>query len=412
MDLTFFLLSIAFLIFLSGFFSSSETALFSLPTTKIKAYFSDPHPRRKLIAQLLSHPRDLLVTIFMLNTLVNILIQNVFSSMVGLHANLLLRVILPLVITLIIGEIIPKYVGLQNNVAISYHVALTINLIQNLLKVVRRWIIAITTPISRIMFFFLKKEESISREELQHVLKTSEKHGVLQSEEGRIVWGYLNLQDSSVKELMSPREDITAYEIHEPLSKLLHLFGEKKQEQVVVYEKELDNVIGIISAKRYFLFRREMPLRRLLERPFYIPENTSARLLLRRLEEQNQTLAVVVDEYRSISGLISKHELLDNVFGFPSEEQDKNILYTRSGENEIIASGKLELSTFNEIFNVDLTSENNMVTIGGWLTEKLGDIPKNGTKFQSHGFLFQVLSAEPNRVRRIYIRNLNKGERK
>ena len=322
-----------------------------------------------------------------------------------------------MVSTLVIGEIIPKYIGLQYNVSLSYNVAPLIDLLQNVLKPIRKFVIAVTLPISRVMFFFLKKEESISKEELQHVLKKSQEHGVLLPEEAEMVWGYLSLQESSVKELMNPREDMLAYDILEPLSKLLYLFGEKKQVEVAVYEKDLDNIIGIISAKEYLLSQNELSqsqdLRKILKRPLYIPENTPARSLLRRLEEQHQALAIVVDEYGTTSGIIAKNDILALVVGVTEEEKDKNTLYTRSGKNEIIASGKLELSTFNELFDVELESDNNMVTIGGWLMEQMGDIPKSGTKYTTKDFLFHVLAAEPNRVRRIYIRKItNPGLKK
>ncbi len=119
-------------------------------------------------------------------------------------------------------------------------------------------------------------------------------------------------------------------------------------------------------------------------------------------------MAMVVDEYGSISGLITWEDLAEVVIGSIADLRDQKSLYTKAGENEIIASGKLELDAFNEVFHSNLESQNNLMTIGGWLTEQLGDIPKNGTKYETEHFLFQVLSAEPNRIRRLYIRKLNK----
>lgn len=292
MEAALFIIALILLTFCSGYFSASETALFSLSAMKVKAYQTDPDPRKRLIANLVLQPRDLLVTVFMLNTLVNILIQNVSSSMFGFEAGWGLKVGFPLVLMLLFGEIFPKYYGLQNNLSLSYWVAPSINYLQKILKPVRRWIIAVTAPISRMMFFFLKKEESISREELQHVLKTSEAHGVLHPDEAELVWGFLNLQDLLVKELMQPREDMNCYDITEPLTKLTHLFTEKKRTRIPVFDKILDNIIGIISAKQFFLHHHEIndpvDLRRWLDKPFYVPENSPAKLLLRRLDIQKR----------------------------------------------------------------------------------------------------------------------------
>src|SRR5690606_13399137 len=132
------------------------------------------------------------------------------------------KVGVPLILTLVFGEIIPKYIGMQNNASVAYLVAPLINQFQIWLKPLRHWIIAITYPISRLLFFYLEKEDSISKEELEHVLKTSEQHGVLSPDEAELVSGYLNLQDSIVKELMRPREDILYYNINDPLTKLTY----------------------------------------------------------------------------------------------------------------------------------------------------------------------------------------------
>jgi CBS domain containing-hemolysin-like protein len=377
---------------------------------KVKAYQHDPDPRKQLIAKLVLKPRDLLVTVFMLNTLSNILLQNVSSSMFGIDAGWNLKIGFPLFLTLIFGEIVPKYIGLQYNNALAYLVAPSIDFIQRRLEPVRRAVIAITVPISRIMFFFLKQEQSISKEELQHVLKTSEAHGILQPNEAELVWGYLNLQDTVVKELMRPREDMLCYSIHEPLSKLTHLFVEKERSRIPVVAKDIDQILGIISAKNYFLHQSEISssndLIKWLAKPLYTPENTPAQHLLKRLETLNQKIALVIDEYGAISGLISQEDILEVVIGKISEQRDQKILYTKTTENEMIASGKLELAVFNEIFDVELESNHNMVTIGGWLIEQLGEIPKPGVKFQTKNFLFHVLSADIKRIKRLYARKL------
>ncbi len=410
MEIGFITLFLIFLIFCSGFFSASETALFSLPSTKIKAYQSNPNPRKRLIAQLVLEPRALLVTVFMLNTLVNILIQNTTSHIFGETASWLWKVGVPFALMLFLGEIIPKYIGLQNNVRIANIVAPFINTMQKILSPLRKLIIDVTVPVSRALFFFLHKEESISKEELKHVLKTSQEVGVLNHDEAELVWGYLNLQDATVKEMMRPREDILFYDINDSLSKLTYLFVDQKCSRLPVCDKSIDTVLGIMTARQFFLHRKTIQtpsqLIKHLIKPLYVPEATPARTLVRRFDEHKQVLALVVDEYGSISGLITREDIVEEVIGDIDDLRDTKRLYTRAGLNEIIASGRLELDEFNEIFGVNLTSENNMLTIGGWLTEQLEDIPKSGTKFEIQDFLFQVLAADPNKIRRLYIRKL------
>lgn len=410
MDVIVFLLILLFLLFCSGYCSASETALFSLSSTKIKAYHTSSSPEKRLIATLLNHPRDLIVTIFMLNTLVNILIQNVTSHMSGESASWIFKVGVPFLLMLFIGEIIPKNFGLQNNERLSFMVAPSINFLQNMIRPIRTLIVEITVPISRTMFFYLRSDESISKDELKHVLKTSQEHGILQEDEAELVWGYLNLQDASVKALMRPREDILYYDIREPLTKLNYLFTEQECSRLPVCDGSLDNVLGLISVRQFFLHRRNIEtseqLVSYLFTPLFIPESMPARSLFNRLDESSLELAIAVDEYGSISGLITREDIVEQVVGDISDLRDKGSLFTRSGPKEIIASGRLELTTFNDYFSVNLVSENNMLTIGGWLCEKLGDIPKGGTKIELENFVFNVLSADPNRIKRLYIRHV------
>ncbi len=412
MDLPQLILAMGILLLLSAYFSGSEAALFSLPATRIKVYQNDIDPRKRLIASLLLHPRDLLVTVFMLNTLVNILLQNAAANIFGDLSSWLLKVGVPLLLTLIFGEILPKYLALQHNTSFSYIIAPSITFFTKILKPIRQLAVAITTPLSRAMFFFLKPEPPVSREEIQHLLKTSKEVGVFDADEGELILGYLHLQEALVKELMRPREDILFYDIQQPLTKLTYLFIDQKCTRLPVCDQGLDKVLGIIDAKQFLLhrdsFTHPKELLRFLEKPFYVPEYIPARVLLRRFDEQRQRIALVVDEYGSTSGLITREDLIEVVVGEIADLRDERKLYSPAGNNEIIASGKLEISEFNELFDTNLDSPGGMVTIGGWVTERLGEIPKNGSRYELEGFLFQVLASTPSRVRRLYIRKLSK----
>jgi CBS domain containing-hemolysin-like protein len=348
----------------------------------------------------------------MLNTLVNILLQNVASSMFGKDAGWDLKIGVPFILTLLFGEIIPKYIGIQNNTYIANLTAKPIDFIQRILKPVRTFIVTVTEPISRVMFFFLKKEKGISKEELEHVLQQSEEFGVLNKDEAFLARGYLNLQNLSVREICRPREDILFYDIEDPLSKLIYLLVDQQCSRIPVCKKRIDNILGIISAKQFFIHRDAITnpedITRFLTKPFYVPENTEAPLLLRRFNEKNEEIAIIVDEYGSVCGLTTYEDLNEVVVGEIHDLRDQKKLYTKQNENEIIASGKLELSVFNDLFKTNLQSDHNMVTIGGFVVEKLGEIPKSGTKYETDGFLFQVLEANPNRIRRVYIRRLKR----
>lgn len=397
-----------FLILLSGFLSASETSLFSLSPLTVKSYKQRTDTRLNTIARLMQRPREVLVTILILNILANILVQNTVSSIFSVVDNWGLKVGLPLALTLVFGEVLPKSLALPFNASIAYVVAPILDTATRLLRPLRDPLTKLTSWISRYLFFFLREEQEISVDELRHVLQTSQEKGVLLAQESDLIGGVLDLQNSLVKEHMRPREEIHAYDVLEPTLKLHHLFTDLELSRVPVYKGDLENLLGILSVRRYFFHGQPADLVPILKKPYYVPENTRSWTLLMNLRERGESLAIVVDEYGSISGLITQEDLIEAVVGEIVDRRDPKSLYTRSGPDVIIASGKLELSEFKEIFGRPLRSKENVVTLGGWLIEQLGDIPVTGTQYATEHFLFYVLAADPNRIRRIYVRYLRK----
>ncbi len=407
----FFIFLLIALILSAAFVAASETALFSLSSMQVKAYSQDKaDARKRLVASLLKRPADLLVTVLMLTTIANILIQNVVSSMGGENSGWWLSVGVPLAITLVFCEVIPKSIGISNNERIALFSAPVIRGGERILAPVRKVLTATTHAVVPWEFFFLKKEQQISGEELRHALQASHAGGILNNDEAELIMGYLQLEEATVREVMRPREEVLSFDLDDPIESLLHLFVDQEVTRIPICKNGLDEVIGILPADTFFLhkekIRTTLDLPSLVDKPFFVPETLPARTLLRQLYEKKEPLAMVVDEYGSVTGLITLEDLVEIVIGEIADRRDQKLLYTRSSEDVIIASGKLELTELEEIFGVALPSENNMVTIGGWLTEQVGDIPKIGTKLTAHNLFFHVLAADPNRVRRIYIRRL------
>ncbi len=398
------------LLFSSAYFSAAETALFSLSPLTLRSYKGRGDPRLALIAKMMSRPRDILVTILMLNVLANLLVQNTVSSLFNAFPSWLLKVGVPLALTLIFGEVLPKSVAMTNNAAVAYRTAPFISSATRILRPIRNPLTKATGWISRVLFFFFRKEKEISADELRHVLKTSQETGILLPQEVRLMSGTLDLQRSIVKERMRPRDEILFYSIDESLEKLKHLFVDLETTRVPVCEENLDHLLGILSTKRFFFHQNKIAspsdLIPILKKPYYVPESTRCWTLLSNMRERGESLAIVVDEYGAVSGLISQEDLSEAMVGEISDRRDAKSRYTRSTDDVIIASGKLELTEFREIFGIPLKTHENILTLGGWLIEQLGDIPTPGTKYANDQFLFYILAADPNRIRRIYVRRL------
>lgn len=397
---------------ISAMFSASETALFSLSPLIVKSYKDDQKKRKRLVASLLKSPYELLVTILMINVLVNILIQNTTSHIFGNLSNWLLTVGVPLGITLIFGEIIPKTLAMQNNKAYANFISPVIAGARYILGPIRSVITIFASFLVRSLFFFMTKEKKITKEELRHALKQGKDQGILNSREATLMQGYIYLRHKAVKELKRPREEIIYYDLSQPLEDLEKLMVEQNVSRIPVTDGGLENIKGIISLRNYFLQKeklsRPQDIIPFLIKTYYVPESMPAKNLLRYLDNKSKSMAIVVDEYGAISGLITQEDLIEEVVGEISDSRDSKMKYTQAGKNAIIASGKLELAEFEEIFGTFLSSPGNMVTINGWLIERIETLPKAGAKIEEEGFFFHILSADPNRIRRVYIRKLKK----
>ena len=393
----------------SAFFSASETALFSLSPLSLRTYRSSTDARKLLISRLMERPRDVLVTILIFNVLCNLLVQNTVSTIFDNFNNWLLKVGVPLGLTLLFGEVLPKTIALLHHAAIARRSAPVISFLLRLIAPLRSRLTAVAGWISRALFVFLREEDEVSTGELRHVVKTSSKSGVVSAQEAELIEGALDLKESIVKELMRPRDEVLYYDINEPISQLLDLFTRQQCTRVPVCDGQLEKLLGILSTRRFFFrqeeIRQSSDLLPILKKPYFVPESTRSWTLLRSLRDMGESMAIVVNEYGSISGLITQEDLVEAVVGQIEDRREKN-LYTRSGSDVIIASGKLELSEFEDIFGVALHTEENVVTLGGWLIEQLGDIPPAGTKYATDDFLFYVLAADPNRIRRLYVRKI------
>ena len=408
-------IALAFVLFLliccSAFLSGSETALFSLSPLSLRLYHSSPNFRQRIIAHLMERPRDLLVTILILNVIANILVQNTVSTVFDQFPNWSLKVGIPFALTLIFGEVLPKSIALSHNTAIAPRVVVPISFLMRVLTPIRKCFNTIASFLSRILFFFLREERAPSANELRHIVNISSKSGVLSSTEAELINGALDLKEATVKELMRPRDEILFYHLEEPLSTLNSLFVSQQLTRFPVCEGDIDHLLGILTSDAFFAHQESIfqpsDLIKILKKPTFVPESTRGWTLLQNMREDHEEMAIVVDEYGSISGLITQEDLIETIVGEISDVRNEKSLYTRSSPDVIIASGKLELSEFEEIYGLALSAEN-VVTLGGWLIEQLGDIPAAGVSYATDDFLFYVLAADPNRIRRIYVRRIRK----
>lgn len=390
--------------------SLCEIAFFSLPSSRLKSYRLSPDVKKQRIASLMQQAISLIVTVFMFNTIVNILLQNSASHLFDqFDVGWIGKVGLPLFLILIFGELVPKYIGLRHNEALAAHLVNLTSFVHWIATPIRIAITSISKPLSRIFFFFLKAESPLSKDELHHILKSSTGKGLLTRDEADSILGVLALEHKQVKELMVPKSQMAMYDIEEPISKLIHLFSEHNTSEIIVVQMPQETVLGVISASSLFAKRTKITtsqdLQAILQKPFFVPETTSAKSLLHQFAHTDDTSALVIDEYGQTTGAICELDLVKQIARSKTTAPSSTI-YKRVAKDAIIASGTLSVDDVNELFGSQIESAYHSVTIGGFLIEKLGSIPKSGTTYQEQNLFFRVLTADPTKIIKVYIQAL------
>jgi len=399
------LILIVLLVLASAYFSCSEVALFSLPASKVRGFRSSPDPKRQQVARLLARSKSLLVTVFIYNTITNVLLQNASSDLfVG---GWLLKVGIPLALVLVMGELIPKYLGLIHNEKLALTFASSLEWLEWAITPLRIVVTKVSYMLSRLFFFFLKPEPALSKEELAHILTSSEGKGILHKDERELINAVLLLEDKQINEIMKQRSEMPLYSIDEPISKLIYLFSEHKLSEVGLFEMPQEKMLGVIRLRDFFIHRESInqgkDLLKILRKPFYVPETTNAGTVLDQLGDESTDTAWVVDEYGATCGSITEEELLNQVAKTTSKSSEEKPEYEMINKDTIVASGTLPLDDVRALFSVQLASEHHMVTIGGFITEKLGSIPAAGTTLSHEDLFMRILASDATRIKKVYI---------
>lgn len=403
------LLILIFFLFLTALISCMETAFFSLSPFSVDVYKFTKDKRKRIVYNLLLHPRDLLVTLLILNIVANILVQNTFSNIFKQDANWFFKVGVPLLLVLFLGEIFPKTIAILNNEKIAYKTSYILSFFYNLCRPIAIIFTKIAGFVSRFLFFFLKKEKSISKEELIHIIETSEKTKVLNEEERNLALKYLEIKNSFVKEIMCLKEEILAFDIKNNIETLKEIF--KKKENVALIDGSIDKIIGTLYLKDFILHEERIKdandLKKFSIKPFFVFENANSLDVFLKMKKEKKKEAFVIDEYGLIVGIVSKQDFLKKFLGELQEEKEKESLYIKYGKDVLIADAKMEILELKDVFNLDIKSETSQITIGGWMVEKFEKIPQAGENFTDNNVLFYVLEAYPNKIKKIYIRKLH-----
>ena len=384
------LITFCILLILSGFFSASETAFFSISSSDIERLRNKRDYGSKQVVYLLEHPKRLLITIIVGNTIVNIGAASLAAIVtldicaafgVDQKIGILIDVVIVTFVILIVSEIIPKVAAVKNSIKIARNFAFPLTIFYYLFSPGVSIFHALTQWLTS-TFKVGKNRLLLSEEELRSIVDMGEEKGTLQQDEKEMIHQIFEFSEKTVKEIMVPRIDMVCIPTDSKLNNLLNLINKYLHSRIPLYKDKVDNIIGIIYAKDLLPFvnrksSEDPNLEKLVRPAYFVPEQKKIDELLREFQSQRIHMAIVVDEYGGTSGLVTLEDIIEEIVGEIQDEHDsEQPLYQRINEGEYLVDGGMDLEEINEKLKINLPTEEGVETLAGFLFGLFGSVPK------------------------------------
>jgi CBS domain containing-hemolysin-like protein len=263
--------------------------------------------------------------------------------------------------------------------------------------------------------FFRDRKQPLSEEDIQSIIDVGEEEGVIDQEEHEMIHGIFELKQGVVREVMIPRTDIKCVSSTAKIEDVIDLIISEGHSRIPVFEGKIDNIVGIVYAKDLLKFwgkdDEEIPLERVMRQPYFIPETKRLEELLKEFKTKRVHMAIVVDEYGGLSGLVTIEDLIEEVFGEIEDEYDQRAegRIIPIAEGSISVDAKLEIEELERYFDVEIQKEN-FETVGGFIFHLLGRVPKAGEKVRFGDLVMSIESADGRRIGRVRITRSRRRE--
>ena len=398
------------LLILSGFFSSAETALFSISRTKARHLAKQPGRANALIGKMKQNPHRLLSTILIGNNIVNVAASALATSVtlrlfpnhtaVGIATGVMTFLIL------VFGEVIPKSVATRNNILIA---RLTIFPI--------RWFSILFLPIVIFLDFIpkltgkIKRTPTVTEEELMTFVEVVREEGEIKEEEQKLIHNIFEFDDTNASEIMTPRADMFVIEADTPLD--LKAITDSGFTRIPVIEDTIDNVVGVLNVKDVLAYLAKSQdaadVRRLMRPPYFVPEHKKLDSLMHQFKKRKTHMAIVVDEHGGVAGLITLEDALEELVGEIRDETDKEeALIIKKKNKEWVVLGKTDIEEVNSVIGMNIPDSAEYDTFSGYVLEQIGRIPNENEVFTIGDFDIVVIAKDGNRIKEYLIRPTTK----
>lgn len=391
---------------LSGFFSSSETALFSISRVKAMHIGKDGSKTGLLILAMKEDSHTLLTTILIGNNLVNIGASALATSLaisyfkdnaVGIVTGVMTLLIL------VFGEIFPKSFANHNNVLVSRVVIYPIFWLSRLF-----WpLIFILNVIPKLHGTIDNTLETVTEDELMTMVEVVEGEGEIKEEEKEYITNIFEFDDTSCSEIMTPRADMFVIDVAEELD--IQALLKTGYSRIPVIEDSIDDIIGILHVKDLFArFLHEVhdgsngdhiDLRTIIKKPYFIPEAKKLDSLLQDFKAQKSHMAVVVDEHGGVAGIVTLEDVMEEIFGEIIDETDQNAPdIIRLKGNKWLVAGRIDIDDLNKELDISIPDSAAYDTFSGFFLEQIERIPQPGESIRINNWVITVKEMDGNRI--------------
>ena len=409
------------MIILSAFFSASETAFSSVNLIRLRQYAEDGRPGAKKALNVAERFDEVLLAILIGNNIVNLASASLATIVATevLHLGASGAPIATAVMTILIiifGEILPKSYAKENSESLT----LAIGTIYYYMIIIMKPLIKIFMVLKDFVAKLYRKkddEPSVTEDELNVIIDTMEEEGVLQQDEVEMLQSVLDLSETFVKDIMTPRVDVIAVDVHDSTEHIKNVFLEVKYSRIPVYDESRDNIVGILYERDLFsaIIERgsteDIVIADIMRDPMYVSYTMRVSDLLTRLQLEKQHLAIVADEYGGTAGLVTMEDVLEEVVGEIYDEHDEEEqFFTKKSDTLYEVKADIELDELFDIMDIDLDIPEDAYSLGSWMYSKIEDIPDIGDMYQYHNLVFTIIEVEDRRIKRVKIEVMDSSE--
>ncbi len=409
--LTIKLILLAFLLLLSAFFSGSEAAFFSLTPLHLHKMKEEHYPFLAHVQQLLKYPRRLLITILVGNEAVNITISAVAASLFiylfGIQGQWMTVVIMTPVLV-IFGEALPKTFAVTHPMRLSTFLSPLLIFTSRIVRPVV-WVLEMVSGffVRRFSRYPTSRRHVLMEDEFRTLIDAGEKEGALESSQRDLIHKVFDLGDTTVAEIMIPRVDMFCLPVSMQITDIEREIIKARHDRIPIYGTDRDDIVGILYArdllKRIADRQKPVSIAIISRKPFFVPEAKTAIRMLRDFQAMRIQMAIVVDEYGGVSGLVTLEDifnhLYEDIYDTPGA---RDPLWQRLDDRTILASGKMSMEDLQDIFHLTVPEED-FETVGGFVFHLFGKLPVRGESVTYDHHTFRVEQMGKARILKVRI---------